>query len=465
MEKYIDSLSGIDNLMIALDHPGPPPIITGLLQFDCRLAFTAIQQQVKNRVLCHDRFRMRPAGKAGSARWEIDLQFDTAYHIVRTPVAPPGGQEELQRLFNELATTPLDPSRPLWRVHYIENTEDGGSALFFRIHHCIGDGIALVNLLVSISGSKTEPAENRPAENTPDNETANRNSKRAGRHCHKACNAATKKIKSVVSDPDNAKKCVKNTGIAVSETAMTIARVLMLPPDRKYFFKNAPGIHRQLAWSAPLPLDGIKRTGAYYNATVNDIIAALATGGLRRYLSKDGDMADTPALRMAVPVNLRQNDSKGNESVELKNEFGFVLAPLPIFIKDPVRRIRRIRSTFDKLKRSSDASAAWAGMNALGAARPDIARKTATLFAEKITGIISNVPGPGKAVHFAGAAVKNIMFWLPLIKGMGIGISVISYNNTVCIGIVTDAGMVPDPESIIGHIEDEYNTLAEKCPY
>ncbi len=75
------------------------------------------------------------------------------------------------------------------------------------------------------------------------------------------------------------------------------------------------------------------------------------------------------------------------------------------------------------------------------------------------------MPGPGKAVHFAGAAVKTIMFWLPLIKGMGIGISVISYNNAVCIGIVTDAGMVPDPESIIGHIEDEYNTLAEKCSH
>lgn len=89
---------------------------------------------------------------------------------------------------------------------------------------------------------------------------------------------------------------------ALSETAMTIARVLMLPPDRQYFSAKHPGNRREMAWSIPLPLDEIKKTGVRFNATVNDVIVALITGGLRRHLLERGDLGSMPPSAWRCPL-------------------------------------------------------------------------------------------------------------------------------------------------------------------
>ncbi|MFO8113611.1 MAG: wax ester/triacylglycerol synthase family O-acyltransferase [Desulfosalsimonadaceae bacterium] len=451
-------MSGIDNLMLALNQPGPPPVITGCFEFEGRLDLNRVSALVEKRLLCHDRFSMLPSRRTGRGTWARHKTVDLTYHLCRTPLSPPGGKKQLRKLFSELSADPLDPERPLWRIHYIENIGSGGSILFFRIHHCIADGMALVNLLLSITENESGTTESRLNGKHP----VGRNPASGRRQCHKACDFAKRKIKSIARDPVHARKCAGKMRTALSETAMTIARVLMLPPDRHYFSATPPGNHREMAWSAPLPLDEIKKTGARFNATVNDVIVALIAGGIRRHLRKRCDLESMPPLRMAVPVNIRPAGTDREPGIELKNEFGFVLAPLPVSIKDPVRRIRRVHAILEKLKQSSDPSAAWAGMNALGAAPAEVAVKTAHLFAEKITGIISNVPGPDRPLHFAGGKLKGIRFWLPLIKGMGIGVSAFSYNNAVSLGIVTDAGMVPDPDAIARHIEEEFKAILKK---
>ncbi len=458
MNNPVERLSGIDSLMFALDHPGPPPVISGAFEFDCRLDFSDINAFIAERLLRHDRFRMRPSINTGFPVWVEDPAMDMDYHMCRSTVAPPGGEKQVQALFNELSAEPLDPGKPLWRIHYIENTESEGSHLFFRIHHCIGDGMAMVRLLLSITDTAAEAMEN-----LRENDKHAQHANRSKRKCHAVCDYAKKKIKTVISDPAQARQCAKNTRTALSETAMTMARLLMLPPDRECFFNQPPTTLRRMTWTAPLPLDEIKKAGARFNTTVNDIIAALTTGGLRRYLDQNGMLQGKIPIRMAVPVNIRPKEAAIDAQAELKNAFGFVLAPLPVFIQDPLRRLRRVSAILDQLKQSSDASVAWAAMNALGAVPPEFARKTAHLFAEKITGIISNVPGPDRELYFAGGKIKRILFWLPLVKGMGIGISAFSYNNIVSLGIVTDAQMAPDPDAIARHIEDEFNMLAKQC--
>ncbi len=458
MEKHAETMSGIDSLMLALDHPGPSPVISGSFAFDSTLDFKRIEQLVKDRLLCHDRFTMRPTGKTGFAKWKTDKDMDLGYHLCRMQISDSGCKTRMRALFSELAAAPLDPFRPLWKIHYIEDVEDEKSFVFFRLHHCMGDGISLVRLLASITDDNAGTI-NRRVDNTPPFGRP----EGSGQRGRKACDFAAKKIKTIVEDPAHATKCAQKVGNALSETAMTVARVLMLPPDRKHFFEENPGTERLLAWSDPLPLEDIKKACVRFNATVNDIVVAITTAGLRRYLLQYGDLEDKPSLRMAVPVNIRPPEPEGEGDVRLNNEFGFLLAHLPVFIKDPVRRIRRVHGILEKLKQSSEASAAWAGMNALGSAPAEVARKTALLFAEKITGIISNVPGPGKSLYFAGGRLSNIMFWLPLIKGMGIGISAISYDNAISMGIVTDSRMVPDPEVIIGHMEEEFGVLLAEC--
>lgn len=464
-------MAAIDHLMLSMDQPGPPPIITGFLEFERPLDFKRLEAAVQDRLLRHERFKKRvcrPAGPVETARWETDANFDLKAHLFVAPAPYPGNKEQLQALFSSLASKPLDPERPLWQIHYIKNIESGGSLLFFRVHHCIADGIAMAQLLVSLTDE--DPGARPGARLNGSNAATRKHPKTALRRPpqggKKLCDAgdfAIRGFKNVLSNPCYAKKRVKTAGQAFSEGAGTIARVLMLPPDSRFFFKGERGHKRGIAWSEPLPLADVKKAAAHFNATVNDIVVALATGGLRRYLKQHEDLEGKPGIRMAIPVNLRPPGSERADHVALENRIGFLLAELPVYIRNPGRRIRRVRNMLNRLKQSSDMVFAWAGLHALGTVPPDMARKTAYHLAGKITGIISNVPGPGRSLCFAGEKLKKVMFWLPLLKGLSLGISIISYNNAVFMGIVTDSRIVPDPETISGHIEDEFKALLAQC--
>lgn len=460
-------MAAIDHLMLSMDQPGPPPIITGFLEFERPLDFKRLEAAVQDRLLRHERFKQRvyrPAGPVETARWETDANFDLKAHLFVAPAPYPGNKEQLQALFSSLASKPLDPERPLWQIYYIKNIESGGSLLFFRVHHCIADGISLVRLLVSITdedpGVRVDGSTAAPRKHAG---TAFPRPPQCGK---KLCNAgdfAIRGFKNVLSNPCYTKKRVKTAGQAFSEGAGTIARVLMLPPDSRFFFKGERGHKRSIAWSEPLPLADVKKAATHFNATVNDIVVALATGGLRRYLGQHEDLDGKPGIRMGIPVSLRPPGSGRGDHVALENRIGFLLAELPVYIRNPGRRIRRVRNMLNRLKQSSDMVFAWAGLHALGSVPPDMARKTAYHLAGKITGIISNVPGPGRSLCFAGEKLKKTMFWLPLLKGLSLGISIISYNNAVFMGIVTDSRIVPDPETISRHIEDEFKALLAQC--
>ena len=469
-----------ENLMLVMDRSGPPTLITGFLEFDRRLDFKRIEQNIKKRLLCFDRFKKRAVpltGKTGSYRWETDHGFNLGSHLLH-PSLTFADSRQLQGYFSKLATAPLDPSKPLWQIHYLEPFENNRSHLFFRVHHCIADGIALVQLLISITDENPD-GDIRKLQNTQNHtDPANAASgrlvrnrsplyamKRTGDKLYHTGSLTAANMKSILANPARAKNQVTDTTTAVSEISGKIARLLLLPPDRRLFLHpektcgKTTENQRNLAWSGLISLDDIKKTGTRFNATVNDIVVSIATGGLRRYLGQHGGLKGKPVIRMVLPVNIRQQEA----ALELKNEFGFIPITLPVYIKDPARRIHRISTMLDGLKQSPDSIATWIGLGAMGGLPAPVALKTARLFAEKITGTISNVPGPGYPLYFAGGQLRKIMFWVPLIKGLAIGISIISYNNSVSMGVVTDPCIAPEPGLIIQHMEAEYKELLETC--
>lgn len=474
MNSIFRNMTRTENLMLVMDRSGIPTLITGFLEFDRRLDFKRIEQNIKKRLLCFDRFKMRAVpltGKTGRFRWEPDHEFNLASHLLHLPLSF-ADLRQLRGYFSELATAPLDSSKPLWQIHCIEPFENNHSYLFFRVHHCIADGIALVQLLISITDSEPD-GDFRKLHNRTDRTNA-----RSGRfvrnrsllyamkqikdNLYHTGSAAAAGIQSILSNPSHARDQVTVAATALPEISGKLARILLLPPDSRHFFhpkqtcETITENQRYLAWSAPIPLDDIKKTGIRFNATVNDIIVSLATGGLRRYLEQHGNLKHKPGIRMIMPVNIRQKPA-----LALKNEFGFISMTLPVYIKDPAHRIRRISCMLDGLKRSPDAIASWIGLGVMGGLPAPVALNTARLFAEKITGTISNVPGPEHPLYFAGGQLKKIMFWVPLIRGLTVGISIISYNNFVSIGVITDPCIAPDSGMIIQHMETEFKELLE----
>jgi len=468
MKRQVEIMSSIDNFWLHMDHPTNLMVITGFLQFDEPLEFNRLIETFKNRLLCYERFKkrvVRPISGVGNAIWELDPKFDIRSHLHRIALPAPGNKETLQELISDLTATPLDPTKPLWQAHYIENFEGDGSVLFIRIHHCIGDGISLIRVLLSMADIEPNAiwtdkvcelkGTKEDANFFPPFEKAFKKINRAKKQAFKVGGFISKEIESSIANPSHIIDRVKLVSKYAIDATAVISKILLLPADKKTVFKGELGIRKSVAFSEPIPVPDIKDIGRYFNATINDILVAMVTGALRRYLQQCNNLVGDLDIRMAMPVNIRPLDSE----IELGNQFSLILVSLPVHIDDPVLRIREVQRRISDLKEAPDAAVAYAMLNALGVSSAKLAKTAATMFANKTTGVMSNVPGPRQPLFFSGKEIKNIMFWVPRIGGLGLGISIISYNGNVSLGIATDTGLVHDPKTILDNFANEYKML------
>jgi diacylglycerol O-acyltransferase / wax synthase len=469
MARQVEIMSNIDNFWLHMDHPTNLMIITGFLAFDQPLDFGRLLETIKNRLLCYERFKkrvIRPMSGVGNATWELDPKFDLRAHVHRAALPSPGDKEALQELISDLTATPLDPTKPLWQAHYIENYNNGGSVLFVRIHHCIADGIALIRLLLSMADIEPDAVWTSSIKEKKGDTTTTidffqplegmmKKLKRAQRQVRRIRKFLIREVETSLSNPGHVIDRARLVSKYAIDATSVISKILLLPADRKTAFRGELGVRKSVAWCNPLPLEDIKSIGKYFNATINDILVSMVTGALRRYLQQCNNLVGDLDIRMAMPVNIRPLDSP----IELGNQFSLILVALPVHIDDPVLRIRELQRRLRDLKGAPDAIIAYTMLNALGVSSAKLAKFGATMFANKMTGVLSNVPGPRQPLYFAGKEIKDIMFWVPRIGGLGLGISIISYNGKVSLGICTDTGLVDDPNSILRHFENEFRML------
>ena len=469
MKKQVEIMSSIDNFWLHMDSPTNLMVITGMLAFDAPLDYARLQETFKNRLLCYDRFKKRvvhPMSGVGNSIWELDPTFDLRSHLQRVALPAPGGKEQLQELISDLTSTPLDPSKPLWQAHYIENYNNGGSVLFVRIHHCIGDGIALIRVLLAMadiepnaiwSCNMTEVKGKHESvyDFFPPLERVVKRINRAKKRTQKVGGFISKEIESVIANPGHIIDRAKMVSKHAFEAASVISKILLLPSDRKTVFKGKLGVRKSVAFSDGVPVSDIKLIGKYFNATINDILVSMVTGALRRYLQQCNNLVGDLDIRVAMPINIRPLDSE----IKLGNQFSLILVSLPVHIDDPVLRIREVQRRLNELKGSPDAAIAYVLLNALGASSAKLANTAASMFANKTSGVMSNVPGPRVPLYFAGTKISDIMFWVPRMGDLGLGISIISYDGRVSLGIATDTGLVKNPNRILENFGNEYRML------
>ncbi len=146
-------MTNADNFWLCMDEPTNLMVITGFMAFEKRLDFKRLYATIESRLASFPRFHQRivlPKTGLGVPSWEADKHFDLRSHLQRVALPTPGDKTTLQEMIANLAVTPLDPNKPLWQTHLIENYGKG-CALFFRIHHCITDGIAGIHVLLSMA--------------------------------------------------------------------------------------------------------------------------------------------------------------------------------------------------------------------------------------------------------------------------------------------------------------------------
>jgi WS/DGAT/MGAT family acyltransferase len=433
-----EPLSSVDAAWLRMEDPTNLMMVTGILLFDEPLDFKRVRSTLERRLLAFDRFRQRveeaPLG-LGLPRWVEDKHFDLDAHVHRVALRKPGDQRVLQELVGDLMSTPLDLTKPLWQVHVIEGHR-GGSVFLSRLHHCIADGIALIQLLLSLTDESPRPRR-VPAAKRPD---------RDGRRLL-PIGALTR----VFSNPFELLELAQ-TGVSLADT---LQRLVLMPPDPKTVLKGPLGVSKRAAWSSTFPIDAVKTAGRHHDATVNDILIAAVTGALRDYLEERGEPVDTLEIRAAVPVNLRPIE----RGLDLGNSFGLVFLPLPISVAQRSRRVTEVKLRMDRIKASSEAIVAFGVLNAIGLVPRQLHPPAVEFFGSKASAVLTNVPGPREPLYLAGTRIANCMFWVPQSGRMGLGVSILSYAGGVMVGVAADAGLIPDPDRLVTGFERELKGL------
>jgi WS/DGAT/MGAT family acyltransferase len=446
-----------------MDRPVNRAMITGVLMLDRPPDLARLRQVIEQRLLRHDRFRQRvrmPALGLGMPRWEIDPYFDPAAHLHRIALPAPGDMSALQELAGDLMSTPLDYGRPLWQLHAVEGVA-GGGALIARLHHCIADGLALVQVLLSLADPErdvapeavavpAEPAEGglleallHPALSVLD---------AAWRTAHVARDLALGSL-ATVSDPARLRAAAKSGGAG----AAALGKLLFTLPDRRTILRGHPGVVKRVAWSTPVPLADVKAVGRDFGSTVNDVLLTAVAGALRRYLEERGQPTDGLNIRAMVPYSVRTPAEAG----QLGNRFGLVILSLPVGERDPQQRLLILKRRMDDIKDTPEALVAYGILNGIGLTPVAVEKIIVDIFAAKVTAVMTNVPGPASPLYLAGSRLDGMMFWVPTGGELGLGISILSYAGQVFVGIATDAGLIPDPGAIVEAFQAELAGMRE----
>jgi WS/DGAT/MGAT family acyltransferase len=450
-----ERLSSMDSALLRLEEPTNLMMVTGVVVLGAPLDYARLRATIEDRLLRFDRFRqraVRPRLSMLTPYWEDDPCLDLGYHLRLAALPPPGDRAALQEAASLLASTQLDPSRPLWQFHLIEEY-GAGSALICRFHHSIADGMALVHVLLSLTDPEPGPTGPTPALREPEQavprglglcsriQARRRVARRLARGGLYVL-ARRERLRVLIQRGKDTVTSLLGLAVPSSATATVLSGQL--------------GVRKRAAWSDPLPLEEVKEVGRRLDGTVNDLMLAAVTGALRRYLQDRGERVDGVVLRAAIPVNLRR---PGTED-ELGNQIGAWFVPLPVGMADPADRFQALKRHMDERKRSWEAPLVGRFLSLIGRTTTRARRTLFHLFATKITAVMTNVMGPGEKIYLASAPIESLLFWVPKTGPVGLGVSVLSYAGQVRLGVITDQGLVPDPEALVAAFEAEYDALA-----
>ena len=176
---------------------------------------------------------------------------------------------------------------------------------------------------------------------------------------------------------------------------------------------------------------------------------------LRAYLAEKGDPVSDVEIRALVPVNLR----RAGDEEQLGNRFGLVALELPVGVENPLARLYATRQRMESLKGSLQAMLTLSILGAVGMAPKFVQQQILDLLANKASAVMTNVPGPQQPLWFAGSQLKQQMFWVPQSGKIGMGVSILSYDNKVQFGLITDHARIPDPERIVARFASEFEKL------
>jgi diacylglycerol O-acyltransferase / wax synthase len=371
--------------------------------------------------------------------WLENCEVDLDYHLRRARVPAPGGRRELDGLIGNIASTPLDRSRPLWEFHFAEGMADHKVALIGKIHHALADGVASANLLARVMDLDGGPQDERDNDTTCVAPSAAELLRAAGRD-HAQQLAA---LPGVIADAFSGARRVRLRARERGEQP-DLAKLLRAPAT---FMNHVVSPARTFA-TATVSLADVKATSKHLAITVNDLVMAMAAGALRELLLRYDGSADRPIVA-SVPASTDRSPDRISG-----NELGGMAVSLPTHIGDPLERVRLTSLATAIAKENNELFGPELYEKLITYLPPFAAPPAFRWLARRdarnrlFNVPVSNVAGPRVQGHLAGAAVSEIYSAGPLIPACGINITVWSYVDQLNLSVIADDRTVDDTHEV-----------------
>ncbi len=450
-------MTSLDAAFYYLERTGQLLHVAGVYTVEGAVDFDRLLADLAGRMHLIPRYTERAVSvplNLGHPTWEPDPNFDIRHHVMRHRLKPPGNDEQLVTLVSRLFAQPLKRSRPLWELYLIDGYHGDRSVLFCKVHHCMIDGVSGVQLLsVMFDPSPNPPAlpappESRPAPPLP---TPTAQFIRALRDGVRGGVASARAALDLVHNPGRALAELGQVADAVSELGRIVFSDISPTP-----FNGHVSILRRAVWTT-FSLNEVKAVKDRLGGTVNDVVLSTISAALRAYLERAGLNPDRIELRAMLPVNVRRPD----EHLQLGNRVSMLIAPLPARICDPLERFRQVRAATGHLKERGQAARVTRALDLMDLL-PAVLQKPLgwlQVQAAPINTVCTNVPGPPISLYVQGKRLEKLVPIVPLAQGVGLAFAILSYADTLTIGITADPALVPNSEVLCDLLQTGFDEL------
>lgn len=458
-------LSGLDAVFLYLETPNNHMHVASTAVFDPSTvpggySFDKVKGLVASRLHLLPPFRRRLVEipfQIHHPLWVEDPDFDLDYHVRRAALPSPGGEEELAEFASDVISRPLDRTRPLWEMWVVEGLADGMIATVTKTHHAAIDGVSGAELTVNLLDLQPEPAQTVPDTDwKPDRIPTD-------------VELVAWAVNSLSRQPLLAAKAAKRTLEAAVSLRRRNRKPEVTPPPAPFAaprtsINGAITPHRSFAFTQ-LPLAEVKAVKNALGGTVNDVVLTLCAGALRSYFESRGEKPDAPLVGM-IPISVRTEDLRGT----MGNQVSQMLVSLATDVADPVERLHTVSAGTRHAKDQEKAIGAETLMNWAEFAAPAVAARAARLYANMkladrhrplFNVTISNVPGPAFPLFCSGARMVAMYPMGPIFDGGALNMTVMSYMDKMCFGLVACRETIPDVWSMAGGLEHSLEELVK----
>jgi WS/DGAT/MGAT family acyltransferase len=459
-QSHGDRLSAVDASFLAQERANSHMHVGAVLIFEGPApAYDDFLNHIRSRLHLVPRYRHKlafPPLETGRPIWVDDRNFNLEYHVRHTALPHPGSEEQLRALAARIHSQRLDRAKPLWETWLVQGLERGRFALISKSHHALVDGVAGVDLMTVLFDvspiPQSAPHEGEPWSAAPE-PGALQLAARGIRGLVQLPFDLAGSALAAATHPAESLEIVKEALEGVGEVAWA---GLNPAPETPL---NVPiGPHRRLSFVRN-DLSDFKLVKNAFGGTVNDVVLSVVAGGLRAWLRARGVRTEGLELRALVPVSVRSSDQRG----DLGNRIVVMRGPLPVYVEDPVARLRVVRQAMDGLKDSKQAVGAEVitGLEAL--APPTILAQASRLqFSTRLFNLlVTNVPGPQFPLYVLGRELEDLFPVAFLPENQSLAVAVMSYNGRMDFGLLGDYDALPDLEELGAALKDALEELIE----